>query len=454
MLTSVTEINAAFNSGTSSAQAHSISVNDGGLIDLSSASTMTGPFDDEDRLDVSVVGAGEIRLGSLANVSAGGWVNFSTSGGGSLMLPALAATQDAFFSASTGGQIVASSPSWTFSSTGRPNSSSTIMSATGTGSLLNLSGLSSLNAGFNSGTSSAQVHSVIANTDGVIDLSGASSITGPVDDEDHLDLLVTGSALILLDNVTDIAAGGYVAISATNGAQHNLPSLQNTQDAFFFASSGGKIFAAQSDWAFSSTGRPNTSSTIISATTAGSVVDLSGMSSLNAGFNSGTSSTQIHSVIANTEGVVDLSGVLSITGPFDDEDVLDLSVTGTAVILLGNVTSIEAGGYVSVSASNGGIHQLPSLETSQDGFFYASSGGQIFANQSNWTLSSTGRPNSSSTIVSASGVGSIADLSGMTALNAGFNSGSSSTQFHEVKADTQGVVDLSNVVTITGPVDD
>ena len=185
----------------------------------------------------------------------------------------------------------------------------TLFSSTNAGSLLNLSSLQSLNAGFNDSNTSTRVHTVTASSAGVIDLSGLKTMTSPVRDEDRLDINVSDTAFIDLASLATIGGSSQTRFSVSGGATQDLPALQSVSNAIFVVNGGSKLNATGPLWSYSSTGLTEGSFTLFSSIGAGSLMNLSSLQSLNAGFNDSNTSTRVHTVTALSAGVIDLSGL-------------------------------------------------------------------------------------------------------------------------------------------------
>ena len=309
----------------------------------------------------------------------------------------------------------------------------TLLSADGTGSLLDLSSVTDFSAAFDR-FSGVQVHTVSATNGGKVDLSGVQSIAAPVrEGNDRLDFVVSGdgvldlSALVSIDGVGqtrfdidvgdgttpfslpavqsagntqfDVSAarvvevnalvshdrGGYdlgdnasvtanaltsltnATITLGSGATLAAPNLSDvtnssinltpgrtlttgllgTIDGAQLSVSGGvqfgTAFSNVSATSYSSAGLIN-STTLLSADGAGSVLDLSSLTSFSATFDR-FSGVQVHTVSATNGGKVDLSGVQTIAAPVrETSDRLDFVVSGGGVLDLSSLTSIDGVG--------------------------------------------------------------------------------------------------------------
>ncbi len=329
-----------------------------------------------------------------------------------------------------------------YSSTGLTNNY-TLFSANGGGSVLDLSSLQSINAGFNDNSGYVRVHTISASAGGLVDLSGVTSITAPYRSEDRLDVTISGGGDVNLDALQGISGTGQTIFSI-NDADYSLPALQtagNTQfnvatlwildvnaltshdrggynlgagatvnagslatltnasvtmdtgatfnapnlidfsrstvslqpgmnfntaalsniDNARLAVAGGLNYNNVSATAYSSTGIPG-SYTLFSADGAGSVLDLSSLTSINAGFNDNSSYVRVHTISASAGGLVDLSDVTTITAPYRSEDRLDVTVSGGGNVNLDGLQGISGTGQTRFSI-NDADYSLPALQT-------------------------------------------------------------------------------------------
>jgi hypothetical protein len=444
-LSSLQSINTGFNDGSLTILIHTITASDAGVIDLSGLDSLTAPARDEDRLDLNVSGGtATINLASLSTIGGGGRTQFSVSGGATQDLPALQTVANGIFVVNSGSTLSATGPLWSYSSTGLPVTN-TLFSSTNTGSLLDLSSLQSLNAGFNDGSLTIRIHTITASDAGVIDLSGLESLTAPARAEDRLDLNVSDTAVINLSSLALIGGVGPTRFGVSGGAIQNLPALQTVGNGIFVVNSGSTLSATGPLWSYSSTGLPVTN-TLFSSMNTGSLLDLSSLQSLNAGFNDGSLTIRIHTITASDNGVIDLSGLESLTAPARDEDRLDLNVSDTAVINLSSLATIGGGSRTQFNVSGGATQDLPALQTVANGIFVVNSGSTLSATGPLWSYSSTGN-----TLFSSTNMGSLLDLSSLQSLNAGFNDGSLTIRIHTITASDDGVIDLSGLDSLTVP---
>ena len=343
--------------------------------------------------------------------------------------------------------------------------------ATGAGSVLDLSTIQSINAGFNDGDRDENIHRIVATAEGRIDLSGVKTITAPYwydgSDSDRLDIIVSTGGEIDLSGLETISSARYgytrfdiddadldlpslqtasrVNFELDEGATLTMDSLQshdvgtytipsgatvqsatalNLTNVNLAFSNGGSVVMPQLNnfgrsvvtltptrtfqtgglqyinnsrirvqdsavWgvvtgditadAYSSTGLYNTydnyydqgkswTHDLFVATGAGSVLDLSTIQSINAGFNDGDRDENIHRIMATAEGRIDLSGVKTITAPrrrdSSDTDRLDFVVSTGGEIDLSGVETISSAwyGYTRFDINDADF-DLPSLQT-------------------------------------------------------------------------------------------
>ena len=239
----------------------------------------------------------------------------------------------------------------------------------------------------------------MANNRGVIDWSGLQTITGPEESDDWFRLIVSNGGEIRLPNLRTIVrmtrfdiqvpefdlpaleeAGGTKFVLA-DGTRLNMPSLTRLSDEYVGSSfewgfnstvfapnltefinsdlalSPGRVLEAPSftdiyasrlavsggstlevaapsydtpaDWRWSPT--------LFSADGAGSLLDLSTMQNLRVRYGAGRAYN--YSAVANNRGVIDWSGLDTITGPEESDDWLAMSANAGGALRLGNVVA-------------------------------------------------------------------------------------------------------------------
>jgi hypothetical protein len=109
-----------------------------------------------------------------------------------------------------------------------------------------------------------------------------------------------------------------------------------------FALGAGHVAIAATSYA--STGLLLASYTLFSADGAGTVLDLSSLQSINAGWNDNNGGAYVHTITATAGGLLDLSGVQTITAPYRTEDRLDVIAESGAIIDLSALQAAQSAG--------------------------------------------------------------------------------------------------------------
>ena len=140
------------------------------------------------------------------------------------------------FLARDGAQVGIGASSYSWANYG---GNATLLSAIGTGSLVDLSKISVVQ--LNYGDSGAWVYSITAQSNGVVDLSGLGNLTGPGSD-DVLELNVDTGGLIKLDNVNQVTSGTRFNIGAPG---FELPAATLLANSTINVSTGAVFRVAQ-----------------------------------------------------------------------------------------------------------------------------------------------------------------------------------------------------------------
>ena len=302
---------------------------------------------------------------------------------------------------SGGGSVTIAAPS--YSSTGRTERGTfTILSATGTGSLLDLSSLLSITDNHSTGNYE-QIHVISATNDGVIDLSKVQNISGPTYEEsDRLDIVVNTGGNVILDALQSTTAGNGEVRFAIDVPTYGLPALETAVNTQFDLSDGRTLnlplLVSHSGEGYSLGD--------------GATVNLPELISLtNAVLSAGAGATFDAPKLADISGsVINLSPAWTLTndviGSMDNAriSVADGTQFGTAF------GDVSATAYASTSITWRGTV----------------------------------------TVLSATGTGSLLDLSSLLSIadnhyTAGYE------QVHQVLATDNAVMDLSGVQDIAGP---
>jgi hypothetical protein len=294
-----------------------------------------------------------------------------------------------------GGQVFDRVTATNYSSLGLTGNY-TLFSADGAGTILDLSSLQSLYAGWNYG-SGLQVNTVTATAGATLDLSGVQTVTAPCELNDRLDLVVSTNATLNLSGLQNVATACYGSTRfAINTAGYSLPALQTATNARFEVAPGASLnlpaLVVQSGGTWTvGTGGVLTANTIESLTGA----------------------------------TVDISAGGAVHAP-------QLTEFGGSATLISPDRVFETG-----------------LLTNIDNARLVVGGGQVYDRVVAPDYSSLGLTGGY-TLFSASGAGTVFDLSSLQSINAGWNYGSG-TQVNTINATAGAALDLSGVRTITAP---
>ena len=391
-LGSVQNIDAGFSPVGNDSNYQQILASAGAVLDLSGVQSVKAPVAAYDLLRFSTDGAGTtLKLDRLSSVtSAGsGRTFFEASNGASLNQGQLAQLQWGVYNAASGASISVGVPALaavtntTFSSVGGAsimlggsaaydakglasetcgggscNTTTTLLSAAGSGSRLNLATLKSIDSGFSPVSNDSNYHQILASAGAVLDLSGVQTIKSPVAFYDLLRVAADGSATSLrLDGLAAVssAGSGRTSFEAAAGAQLALPSLATISTATFSASSGGVIgLGTAATYASKALitescggGACNTTTTLLSAAGAGSRLNFGSLKSMDAGFSPVGNDSNYQQILASAGAVLDLSGVQSVKAPVAAYDLLRFSATGVGTLIdlsrLATATSAGSG---------------------------------------------------------------------------------------------------------------
>lgn len=387
--------------------------------------------------------------------------------------------------ASNGARVIICAPD--HSSAGLEENA-TVFSATGIGTLIDLSFLTTFHTAFTDNDSVLATSHTISVTDGGrLDLGSLHSVTAPVLNEDSVRFVVDGvtSDLDLSSLTTIDPTGGYTQFVLTNGASVNLPSIQTLGDVAFNLTGGSQLNATGVQPAtYSTTGLDNVSG--MHASGMGTRLDLSTITSMAI---STTGNPNGLSVTALDGGHIDLGGITSIMVPeMGINGFIRISADGVgSLVALDELTSFTDTGALTPSqleGKNSGMIHIPNLPVLDGINVSLSSLGSMQTTQltaiTNATVSVDGGtvlfPNvttldGTSVLVSggvtlafpaltsvthtapidrtwqASGAGSVLDLSTLTNL-IGSTNGSVGLL---INAMSGGQVDVSGMTTITVP---
>ena len=315
----------------------------------------------------------------------------------------------------------------TYSSTGLNADGAvyTLFKSSGTGSILDLSSLESINAAYDDGWAGPTHQQIIAEGGGTIDLSNVDTITGPSRTEDQLRIIVNAGSDVdfsALHQIDSASTGSTVfTIDEPNYA---LPTLESANRAIFNVIAGGTL-------------------------------DLLSLLSLdNTTFNMGTGSTlNIPAVLSHSGGAIAVpdSGAINATNLASlNNTAIDLGSGGT--FNAPALTSLTRCAVEFTPAHNFNTGVLGNIDHSQ----LAVTGGETFGTAygdvaaSTYTSTALNADGATYTLFRASGAGSVLDLSSLGDVYAGYDDGWSGPTHQQIVADSGGHIDLSGVDSIVG----
>ncbi|GMQ83886.1 MAG: hypothetical protein BMS9Abin06_0631 [Gammaproteobacteria bacterium] len=378
-----------------------------------------------------------------------------------------------------------------------PNSRNwNLMTVTDLGSLLDLSSIQSIDAGFNSSGGDTDIQIISASADAMIDLSGVTVITSPVDQNDRLDVLISNGGTINLSSLNTITSAGTGPVRyVINAATLVLPSLAVLEQVRFDLSGGGIVdmtavpatYSSKGFWADNDIFSPGSRNwNLLIAKDPGTLLDVSAIQSIDAGFNSSGGDTDIQIVSASNNAVINLSGVTTITTPVDGNDRIEFNISSGAMIDLSGLELLASAGTGKIRFKlSGTTLDLPSLQMSEWAEFILDSGAVVdetsggvteiinsrftlsggssfhddeipatYSSKGFWADNDIFSPNSRNwNLMTVTDLGSLLDLSSIQSIDAGFNSSGGDTDIQIISASADAMIDLSGVTVITSPVD-
>jgi len=304
-----------------------------------------------------------------------------------------------------GGQLALAATTYSSQGLTANNTTHTLFSAHGAGSVLDLSTLQTLNASFNDNSGYVTVHRVLATNSGVLDLSGLQDVTGPWRGEDRFEFVISNDGTLPLTGLQSVS-GGYVRFLISTPS-YALPSLLTVANTTFDLAVGTTLDVP------------------LLTTFSGGTLNVPSAATVNAnnllGFGSSTNALNIADggalnapqLVSLQYAVVSLNPLRTfVTGPLQSLDNSKLAVAG------GMQFGCAYGDVVAPTYSSQGL-------TAE---------------------------NTTHTLLSVDGTGSVLDLSSLQTLNGSFNDNSGYTTVHRVAATNGGVLDLSSVQNVTGPI--
>ena len=486
-LSNVTTLDASFNDFTGSANEVRIESSSGGSIDLSGLTSITAPERVEDFVQFDADG-GSIALTALSNIDAtGGSTFFDAHGGSTLSLPSATILGDTQFAADGGASVlVATTPGAAWTTSGLDYGNFTIVNASGNGSLVDLSAIASLDAGFDDSSGSARSHTMAVADGAMLDLGGLTDLTLPTRIEDAVELDLSGGGSADLSSLATIPrAGGRLVFDVHAGSTLDLPALASVEDTQFVVDGGGQITVNSTSATYSSGGLSyNGAFWLFSADGAGSSIDasafsilaanpdtgiganfdhlirahnggslnLSGVTTLDASFNDFTGSTNELLIETSGGGSIDLSSLSTITPPQRREDLVQFDLSGGSVDLSSLATIEGDGGRTFFDVHAGSSLDLPAATSLGDTQFAAEAGATITVNTTSgaaWSSSDLDYTNFD--LAFATGAGTLIDLTAIASLNAAFDDSTGSARFHAIRAADSASIDMRNLDSLTLP---
>ena len=410
----------------------------GGVVSLSSATLIgkTGPAGNATRLRAEGADS-RIDLASLTETR-DLWL--TVVGAGVIDAPVVETLTESSFYTSAGAQLDLSSATsyaggWQYDT----------IQASGAGSLIDLSGLTTFNGATNTYWSKVE-----ALDGGRIDLSGTVSVgvTGVGGNWSRLTANGAGSR-IELTSLTETAR----SVADRGGAGViDVPVVETLTESSFYTSAGGQLDLSSATsyaggWQYDT----------IQASGAGSLIDLSGLTTF-----SGATNTYWSKINALDGGTLDFSSLLTVgvTGSSDNQTRMIASNTGSQITLPALTEIVRChltaqnGGAVSVPllqtittstlTATGQDLTLSSLETMLNSNLYATSGGRLLLPAATSYAIDLGV-----VTIEADGEGSEIDLSTLTTLEGGVVAMSYGPHYAiTVNAIGGGKVDFSQVASV------
>ncbi|MFO0963708.1 MAG: hypothetical protein U0625_12520 [Phycisphaerales bacterium] len=296
----------------------------------------------------------------------------------------------------TGGGLIRVAAT-VYASTGM--NSATLFSANGAGTLIDLSTVQMLNAGFNDGLNWSSVQTVAASAGATVDLSGLQTLVAPVEGNDRFDLTMSSAGFIDLSGLQQIysAGSGWTRLSIMLPA-YELPSLLSLSRVELLPASGCNLSLP--------------------------LLEIADRMTLTIPTGSAVS---MPSVVSVTNSTVSVATSGSLSAP----NLLDFR---------GN----------SMTISSGQTLVFPGFQNIDNSRFIVQGGAHFSAPVTGY---STLGYATGATILSSSGVGSLLELASVQVLNAGFNDNWNGSSVQSVVASAGGRIDLSGVQSVIAPVE-
>ncbi len=328
-----------------------------------------------------------------------------------LTLPGFTNIDNSKLSVSGGEALTVAATSYSSTALTASNRTHTLLSASGTdggatASRLDLSSLTSLNAGFYEGSGYVTIHRIEATNDGVIDLSAVQTVQGAVRGEDRLEFAVNTGGSIDLSGLQSMTSG-YTKfdLALDPGTPFSLAALESAV---------------------------KTSFTLASGTTA-----------------------NLNALLSQDGGTYDIAdGATVNAAAWTSANGVTLNVEAGGTLSAPNLTTFTSS---VLHRQPGQILTLPGFTNIDNSKLSVSGGEALTVAATSYSSTALTASNRTHTLLSASGTdggatASRLDLSSLTSLNAGFYEGSGYVTIHRVEAIDGGQVDLSGVHSAVGPI--
>ncbi len=223
--------------------------------------------------------------------------------------------------------------------------------ADGDNTLLDLSSVKSIDAGFNDNDNNDHnIQRIQALNGSTIDLSGLININSPQSLKDKLQFTINQNSKILLTSLSEVVneGKGITEFSAIDNSTLYLPSLTNASHIFFNALGGSTIsvddpndsktpdqlmYSSAGIWAISGYGGSTRYWDLFLADGDNTLLNLSSVKSIDAGFNDNDSNDyNIQRIQALDGGTIDLSGLEKVIAPVRNEDRIEFIVNEGTLI--------------------------------------------------------------------------------------------------------------------------
>ena len=457
-LSSLQDIDAGFGAQSYAYNRQVISASGGATLNLSSVTTTTSPASYYDWLSFNIGGAGShLYLDNLATVaSAGsGRTQFNASGGASLSLPKLtslshadfaltdasavtlgplAAVANARFTASGASQLNGAAGAASYTSKGLVFSpgccagvtyTTNLFTATDAGTLLNLSSLQNIDAGFGAQSYAYNRQMISVSGGATLNLSGVTTTTSPASYYDWLSFNIAGAGSHLyLDNLATVASAGYgrTQFNASGGASLSLPKLTSLSHADFALTDASAVtlgpLAAVANARFTASGASQLNgaagaasytskglvfspgccagviytTNLFTATDAGTLLNLSSLQNIDAGFGAQSYAYNRQMISVSGGATLNLSGVAAVTSPSSSNDWLRFTADTGGTINLASLNTVQSAGsgQLRFEASAGGQITTGGLTIKSPSTYFTTSGGSTIQVLGNLSATNSG----------------------------------------------------------------